>query len=185
MLPTYLGRLTERTMYMWSIAVDWISPLQRAVCSFRSLTNMTRHNHTSWLCLKKNGWGWLYFSYCTHIVLVLYNIPSSKSMLIKCIFILMVKLICSSRIVNWQGKQMVENKTNKMDLKNVLLMKSDTSGLYICLRYDPNVLLMWYFVYCFISMGFTFSLFAISFWKEKYLEKMMKVRKYLYFMQKP
>lgn len=52
----------------------------------------------------------------------------------------MVKLICSSRIVNWQGKQMVENKTNKMDLKNVLLMKSgDTSGLCIYLRNDPNV----------------------------------------------
>lgn len=33
-------------------------------------------------------------------------------------------------------------------------------------------------------MGFTFSLFAISFWKEKYLEKMMKVYKYLYYMQK-
>lgn len=146
---------------------------------------MTRHNRTSWLCLKKNGWGWLYFSYCTYIVLLLYNIPSSKSMFIKCILIIMVKLICSSRIVNWQGKQMVENKTNKMDLKNVLLMKSDTSGLYICLRYDPNVLRIWYFVYCFISMGFTFSLFAISFWKEKYLEKMMKVCKYLYYMQKP
>lgn len=51
----------------------------------------------------------------------------------------MVKLICSSRIVNWQDKQMVENKTDKMDLKNVLLMKSDTSGLYIYLRNDPNV----------------------------------------------
>lgn len=63
-------------------------------------------------------------------------------MFIKCILIIMVKLICSSRIVNWQGKQMVENKTNKMDLKNVLLMKSDTSGLYICLRNDPNVLLI-------------------------------------------
>lgn len=54
----------------------------------------------------------------------------------------MVQLICSSRIVNWQGKQMVENKTDKMDLKNVLLMKSDMSGLYIYLRYDPNVLLI-------------------------------------------
>lgn len=60
-------------------------------------------------------------------------------MFIKCILIIMVNLICSSRIVNWQGKQMVENKTNKMDLKNVLLMKSDTSGLYIYLRNDPNV----------------------------------------------
>lgn len=51
----------------------------------------------------------------------------------------MVKLICSSRIVNWQGKQMDENKTNKMDLKIFLLMKSDTSGLYIYLRNDHNI----------------------------------------------
>lgn len=69
---------------------------------------------------------------------------------------------------------MVENKTNKMDLKNVLLMKSgDTSGLCICPRNDPNWKLIFYFVYCFISMGFTFSLFAISFWKENDLEKLM------------
>lgn len=34
---------------------------------------------------------------------------------------------------------MVENKINKMDFKNVLLMKSDMSGLYIYFRYDLNV----------------------------------------------
>lgn len=34
---------------------------------------------------------------------------------------------------------MVENKINKMDFKNVLLMKSDISGLYIYFRNDYNI----------------------------------------------
>lgn len=69
---------------------------------------------------------------------------------------------------------MVENKINKMDFKNVLLMKNgDMSGLCICFRNDLNWKLIFYFVYCFIFMGFMFSFFVILFWKGNDLEKLM------------